>query len=150
MDDGLTVQQLRRRAGLTQRQLAELSGVSQPNIAAYETGRRRPSPRMLARLDEAARPRPSRVLDRHRGDVRRIAALHRALDVQVFGSVARGEDRPGSDLDLLVTFAPDASLFDQAALVESLEDLLGVRVDVVSVAGLRPGHERIRAEARPL
>ncbi|MDK1473023.1 helix-turn-helix domain-containing protein [Streptomyces sp. 549] len=144
------VADIRRAAGLTQREFAELSGVAQPNIAAYENGTRRPSPKMLARLAAAARPRASVALARHKAEVKALAARHKALSVKVFGSVARGEDRPGSDLDLLVSFAPDASLFDQIELAQDLEDALGVKVDVVSAGGLHESHTTIAAEAKPL
>lgn len=144
------VVEIRRRAGLTQKELAALSGVAQPNIAAYEKGTRHPSAQMLARLNAAAKPRPSVALDTHRNAIRTLAIQHKALDVKVFGSVARGEDRPGSDLDLLVTFRPDASLFDLTGLAQDVEDLIGVHVDVVSDGGLREGHDDIRAQARPL
>ncbi len=145
-----TVRELRRRAGLSQRELARLSGVAQPNIAAYESGRRTPSPRMLERLAAAAKPRPSVLLTRHAQDVTAIAKKHHAVDLRVFGSIARGDDRPGSDVDLLVTFAPKASLYDHVALTEELEALLGVHVDVVSAAGLGERHDGIRQEARRL
>jgi predicted nucleotidyltransferase len=144
------VAEIRRAAGLTQRELAELSGVAQPNIAAYENGTRRPSPKMLARLAAAARPRPSVALARHKAEVKAVATRHKALGVKVFWSVARGEDHPGSDLDLLVSFAPDASLFDQSELAQDLEDTLGVKVDVVSAGGLDDRHSTILAEAKPL
>ena len=144
------VAEIRRRAGLTQNQLADLSGVAQPNIAAYENGTRRPSAKMLARLAAAAKPRPSLVLAKHRATIERIARQHKALDVKVFGSAARGDDLPGSDIDLLVRFAADASLFDQVGLAQDLEDALGVGVDVVSEGGLRLGHDHIRREARAL
>lgn len=143
----LSVADLRRRAGLTQQELASLSGVAQPNIAAYEKGTRNPSAQMLERLAAAAKPRPSKVLDRHREAIRALAARHKALDVKVFGSVARGEDRPGSDLDLLVTFRPDASLFDLTGLAEDVEELTGIHVDVISDGGLHEGHDEIRAQA---
>ncbi len=144
------VREIREQAGLTQQQLADLSGVAQPNIASYENGSRRPSPKMLARLAAAARPRPSGALKRHRQEISELAARHKALSLKVFGSVARGDDLPGSDVDLLVTFGPGATIFDQVELKHDLEDLLGVGVDIVSDAGLRAGHERIREEARPL
>ena len=70
--------------------------------------------------------------------------------MKVFGSVARREDRPGSDVDLLVEFGPDATLFDQVGLGQDVEELLGVHVDVVSVGGLRADHDKIRSQARPL
>lgn len=144
------VVQIREKAGLTQRELAELSGVAQPNIAAFERGTRTPSPAMLERLTRSAKPRPSKVLAKHRVKVAEIATKHKAVTVKVFGSIARGKDRPGSDIDLLVTFAPDATLHDQVELAQDVEDLLGVSVDVVSEGGLREQHEAIRREARAL
>lgn len=145
-----SVAEIRRRAGLTQQQLAELSGVAQPNLAAYEKGTRRPSPKMLARLRLAAKPRPALVVAEKKAEIAAIAKRHKALEIRVFGSVARGDDSPGSDVDLLVRFAPGASLFDQVELEQDLVDLLGVGVDVVSEGGLRAGHEQILHEAKPL
>ena len=81
-----------------------------------------------------------------------IAGRHGARNLRVFGSVARGEAGPESDLDLLVEMEPGRSLLDHIALIQDLEEeVLGCRVDVVTEAGLR---ERIRPrvlrEARPL
>jgi predicted nucleotidyltransferase/DNA-binding transcriptional regulator YiaG len=150
-DSGGIVARLRMDAGLTQKELADLSGVAQSNIAAYESGRRQPSPTMLARLSQAAQPRPSTMLARHRVQVRALGKKHHADRIRVFGSVAAGRDRSGSDLDLLVRFSPGASLFDQVNLASEAEALLGVHVDVVSEAGLRgPRGEGIAAQARPL
>ena len=76
-----------------------------------------------------------------------IAAAARrrgARDVRVFGSVARGEERPDSDVDLLVTLEPGRTLLDLARLELELEDLLGRPVDVVTAEGLR---EPVRAAA---
>lgn len=67
--------------------------------------------------------------------------------MRVFGSVARGEDVSGSDLDLLVTLAPEADVFDLADLTLALQDLLGVKVDVVSERGLTDRGSDIRREA---
>ena len=75
------------------------------------------------------------------------AARNRAEAVAVFGSVARGEDTPTSDIDFLVQFAPAASLMDLVRLQDELEALLGCRVDVVSVGGLKDRDEHIRREA---
>lgn len=102
---------------------------------------------MLARLLAAARPRPSALLAEHRVEVVAAAARNRATNVRVFGSVARGEDTPDSDVDLLVTFQPGASLLDQAGLVEDLQDLLGVHVDVVSDRALKERDAGALAEA---
>ena len=69
----------------------------------------------------------------------------------VFGSVARGEDGPESDIDLLVTLPSGASLFDIGALEAGLTALLVERVDLVPDDGLRPhSREEILAEAVPL
>lgn len=69
----------------------------------------------------------------------------------MFGSVARGDETESSDLDLIVRFEPDRSLFDHGSLLMDLQDLLGVKVDVVSEGGMR---ERFRnhvlREAVPL
>lgn len=76
------------------------------------------------------------------------AQRHRASNVRVIGSIARGEGSEASDLDLLVSFSPDASLFDHAALVNELEDLLGCSVDIASDTGLRPRvRDRVLKEA---
>jgi uncharacterized protein len=69
-------------------------------------------------------------LRRHHTEILGIAQSRTARRIAVFGSVARGEARPGSDLDLLVDFEPGASLVDHVGLCQDLEDLLGVRVDV--------------------
>ena len=65
----------------------------------------------------------------------------------MFGSVARGEARPDSDLDLLVDFGPGTSLLDHVGLFQDLEELLGVRVEVVTRSVLKPRDDSIRAEA---
>jgi predicted nucleotidyltransferase len=71
--------------------------------------------------------------------------------VRVFGSVARGEARPESDLDLLVEFEADRSLLDLIGLELDLRDLLGSHVDVTTVASLKDRiRPRVLAEAVPL
>lgn len=79
------------------------------------------------------------------------ASRYGAGNVRVFGSVLRGAETPGSDIDLLVEFAPDRSLFDLVGLQLDLETLLGRRTDVVTEASLSPYlRERILLEARLL
>ena len=68
----------------------------------------------------------------------RIAARHGASQVRVIGSVARGEARPDSDVDLLVTWSEGTSLLDQAALMLELESLLGRKVDIASDGWVKP------------
>lgn len=91
------------------------------------------------------------LLKAKREEILRIAARHGARNVRVFGSAARGEAGPDSDLDFLVEMDPGKSLFDLGGLLSDLEGLLGCKVDVVTEKGLR---ERIRArvlrEAVPL
>jgi predicted nucleotidyltransferase len=59
-------------------------------------------------------------------------------NVRVFGSVARGEDREDSDIDLLIDFAPGTSLLTLAALERELAKLLGTHVDVVPADSIKP------------
>jgi predicted nucleotidyltransferase len=78
----------------------------------------------------------------------RVAAKYGVRNVRVFGSVACGEDREVSDLDVLVEFEPGRSLLDQVGFQQDLELLLGCRVDVVAEGGNSPYLEaRIRREA---
>ncbi len=130
------IRKARAAAGLTQQQLAARAGLRQPNIAAYETGARIPSQRMVGRILRAAPSRPSLLLREHRDEVMALAGRFRAERVRVFGSVACGQDTADSDLDLLVTFRPGADIFDQGGLTAALEALLGRRVDVVSEGAL--------------
>jgi predicted nucleotidyltransferase len=147
---GQAIQQAREAAGLSQSELAVRSGVAQPNISAYESGVRRPSPKMVQRLVSAARPRPSAILAANRVAALALAEANKAADVRVFGSIARQEDTPDSDVDILVRFRDGASLLDQSNLAIELSELLGVHVDVVSEGGLRDRHDDIRSEAVPL
>ena len=77
-----------------------------------------------------------------------ITARHGARNVRIFGSVARGEDTPESDVDLLVEFEPGRGLLNHAALIEELQNLLGCKVDVASHNGLKPRiRQRVIEEA---
>jgi len=90
-------------------------------------------------------------LRRRRDEIAQVAARHRVGTVWIFGSVARGDARPDTDLDVLVDLGERGTLFDQAALQGSLEDLLGCPVPVISTGGLRQARaetrERIEREA---
>lgn len=73
-----------------------------------------------------------------REEIRRLAAEHGAIRIRLFGSVARGESRADSDLDLLVEMEESRSLLDRIALKQDLEDLLGIAIDVVTEKALHP------------
>jgi predicted nucleotidyltransferase len=83
-----------------------------------------------------------------RDEILRIAHLHGADRVRIFGSFALGEARPDSDVDLLVAMAPGSSLLDEVALWQDLQELLGCKVDLVTDGGLSPYlREQIMVEA---
>ncbi|MHB1166080.1 MAG: nucleotidyltransferase family protein [Candidatus Nanopelagicales bacterium] len=90
------------------------------------------------------------VVESHRDDIQAITGRHRARSVSVFGSVARGDDGPASDVDFLVELEPGASLLDLMRIQDDLEHLLGCGVDVVSVGGLKDLDDHIRREAVPV
>jgi predicted nucleotidyltransferase len=86
-----------------------------------------------------------------RREILELAARHGARNVRVFGSVARGDDRPGSDVDLLVDVEPGRTLLDVIGFEQDLQELLGRRVEVLTEGGLSPYlQERILAEAAAL
>ena len=95
--------------------------------------------------------RPSELLKLKRDEILALAAKAGAMNVRVFGSAARGDDREESDLDLLVDWSSTASLFDVGGLVADLQELLGKRVDVISAQQLHPQFRPgVLAQARPV
>jgi predicted nucleotidyltransferase len=86
-----------------------------------------------------------------RDEILIIAARHGAYNVRVFGSLVRGDDRPDSDVDLLVSRGTKISRWFPAGLILELEKLLGRRIDVVTENGLNPDlREYVLQEAVPL
>ena len=137
--------------------------MAQSVVSAYETGRREPGLRTLSRLIAATgqrltigvEPSGSRVrclpdtrlgrrLRRKRAALIAASAKRGADNLRVFGSVARGDDGPDSDVDLLVDLAPGTGLVGLGALERELADILGADVDLVPADSLKP---RVRAEA---
>ena len=95
--------------------------------------------------------KPSEALIAHRITIRDTVHRCRAANPRVFGSVMRGDDRDGIDLDLLVDALPGATLFDLGELQVELEALLGVRVDILTPGDLPASmRQRVLAEAAPL
>jgi len=91
------------------------------------------------------------LLKAKRDEILQTCAKYGAHIVRAFGSVARGEADEQSDIDLLVEFEPNRSLLDHAGLWVELQELLGVKVDVVSERGLKPCiRQRVLQEAIPL
>ena len=88
------------------------------------------------------------LLREKRQEIEQIADEHGAHSIRVFGSVARGEAGPESDIDLLVRVGPATSSWFPAGLILDLEDLLGCRVDIVTERALNPDiRERVLREA---
>lgn len=91
---------------------------------------------------------PIPLLRRHREQILELAERHGASNIRLFGSVARGDWTPESDIDLLVTLEPGRDYLDLVGLWQDLEALLGCRVDVLSDGGVSPYlKERIHSEA---
>ena len=87
----------------------------------------------------------------HREEILQSAAKRGASNLRIFGSVARGDNEPASDLDLLIDLEPGRSLFDLGGLSMDLGDLLGCEVDVAIADSLRPRvKERALRDAVPL
>ncbi len=141
---------------MSQSELAARAGTSQPAVSRYESGASSPSVKTLERLLAAAgarlelaavpverrfdarTPRMAR-LRAHRQEILAAARRHGATDVRIFGSVARGEDGPDSDVDVLVDLdVRRLGLIPVAHLADELSDLLDEQVDVVPVDALAP------------
>lgn len=155
------VLQARLQARLTQVELARRAGITQSVVSAYESGRRQPSLPMLRDLIDASgfdlvvefAQQPERLrrlsgpvgrrVRRNRAALKAAAAAVGVTNLRVFGSVARGEDGPGSDVDLLVDLPEQISLRKLIRLGDDLGALVGAEVDVVPESGLKP-HVRAR------
>jgi len=166
-DVATNIRRARTGADLSQAELAARAGTSQPALARYETGATVPTlptlERLLfacgrrLRLDAVPLTEPSAPttsvrgqlgpraaeLRRHRRRLRDAARAHGVRRVRVFGSLARGEALPTSDVDLLVELEVGRTLLDLAAFRREAEEMLGMQVDVATPDMLK---ERIRAE----
>ena len=164
------IRDARRQAGLSQAQLAAAAKTSQPAVARYEAGRAAPSLATLERLlagcgstlvvgTDARRRKPERRKTEGRiALVRRSAArLEQAAQrrgvgrIRVFGSVARGDETSGSDVDLLVDLDPGRTVLDLIGFQQDAEEILGVPVDVATARYMKPRlRTRALREARPV
>ena len=127
---------------------AAADGVSQKEIARA-IGRSQPEVSRLLRFHGRS---PLGMRLRKRAiEVRRLVAEAGGSNVRVFGSVARGSDRQGSDIDLLFSMNHPLSLIELGTLERRIGDLVGADVDLVPEAALRPDlRERALSEAVPL
>ena len=92
-----------------------------------------------------------RLIEERRDAILEIAIRHGARNVRLFGSAARGEEKPDSDVDLLVDTGPTTSSWFPAGLILDLERLLARRVEIVTDKGLNPVlRDRVLREAVPL
>lgn len=147
--------------------LARRAGTSQAAVARYESGAASPSVSTLERVLSAAAlhlelgvspaegsdlsGRRAAPLRHHRRDIARLVKAAWARNVRVFGSVARGDDVPSSDINLLIDFDLTQGLMPIVRLKRALEDLLHEPVDVAPFDLLKPSvAERALREAVPL
>lgn len=145
------LRQARAEAGLSQAALAEAANTSQAAVARYETGATAPALKTLERLLAACghrlvletEPAPARrelttsVVHEKRRELLALARRYGARNVRVFGSTARGEARPDSDIDLLVELEAGRTLLDLVALRREATELLGRPTDVTTAEMLR-------------
>ena len=88
------------------------------------------------------------MIQMHRDEIIKVAMMHGARNIRVFGSVARGEADEKSDVDFLVDLESGRSLLDLGGLLMDLKDVLGRDVDVVTEKGLNPRiRDRVLREA---
>lgn len=166
---GHLLRQARQQAGLTQAQFASRAGTTQSVISAYESSSRQPSLVTLTdlvaatgyeldvraldprrRLDRLTGPVGRRVR-RHRSQLVATAAAHGLTRLCVFGSVARGEDRADSDLDLLAAFPPGHGADRTGTSPRGAGVGAGVVCRLVPTDGRKPDVAgRVAAEAVPL
>ncbi len=86
-----------------------------------------------------------------RHEILAIAARHGVTEIRIFGSTARGDEGPTSDVDILVDVGPNRGPWFPGGLIAELETLLGRPVQVITVRGLNPLlRQRVLAEAVPL
>ena len=90
------------------------------------------------------------LVSEKRTEIRSIATENNAIDIKVFGSVAKGLDDDQSDVDFLVVMAERPSLFDLGGMQFALSALLGVDVEVITEASLKARDAYILQEAVPL
>lgn len=147
---GELLRRAREDIGYTQSELAARAGTSQAALSAIEGGSRIPGVELTDRLLRAALLRPSIPLAFYAEELRSLAAQHGLDQLRVFGSVARGDDGPDSDVDVLARRIPGASALDVLSFPEAAASLLGFPVDLVLDDSRGAALEAIGKAAVPL
>ncbi|MDF1705974.1 MAG: nucleotidyltransferase domain-containing protein [Aeromicrobium sp.] len=122
--------------GSSQTQIAEVLGISQPAVS-----------QQLRHAPDLAGVHPELLVEAAAPVLRALAAELGYARLAVFGSVARGEARPDSDIDLLVEAPEGTSTFDFLRLKQLLEQVLEREIDLISYGGLKPIDDDIRRDA---
>lgn len=154
---GALLREARRDSCLSQTELARRANVAQSVISAYESDQREPALTTLRRLIEATghrlvitferdpRSRPGlpdtrlgRRLRQNRKALLASAARYGATNLRIFGSVARGDERPDSDIDMVVDISQKMGLITLRSLENEFREILGVPVDLSVSSELRP------------
>lgn len=142
---------MRREAlGLSQRDLSRETGIPQPSIAAAESGARKQSEAVDQQLRQHLVVCPYQLLDLLEGDAKKLFLQFGVKNPRVFGSVARGQDRPESDIDFLATIPRGTGIFAVARLKEQLEELFTIPVDIVADDSVGAALDQAKKEAVPL
>ncbi|GAA2531733.1 nucleotidyltransferase domain-containing protein [Mycolicibacterium diernhoferi] len=127
-------------AGMPQRQIAAALGISQPAVS-----------QQLRFAPELAEVHPADLLNAATPILKVLAADRGYQRLAVFGSVARGTARPGSDIDLIVEAPEGTSSFGFLQFKQLIEQVLGREIDLVEYGGLKPNlDDDIRREMVPL
>lgn len=156
MDISKELVRYRQEAGLSQRALATRSGVASSTVARIESGRLQPSTEVARQLlhelglQLVVANTARSALAKHRRDLRHLLAGHGCHNPRIFGSVARGDDGPDSDLDILCRTDDGFSLLDLVEASEAAEALLGCRVDIIDDRGSGDVLASAQREAIPL
>lgn len=131
--DLFSVWMRRRREllGITQEDLASLTGISQPNLSAYEKGARIPSAGMRQRIMDAMVMRPSQALEACQDEILDLFEEYGQRNPRVFGSVAYGDDNPDSDIDFILAPGGEALGFRYYRLMLKLMETTTFPVDII-------------------
>jgi len=131
VDYGRWVRTRREILGLSGADLCRQARMAPGHLSAIESGSRGAGDVVRSRINEVLQMRPRQAVARRAEQIAQTFDRYGQPHPQVFGSVARGDDTPDSDIDLVTTFDSSFGLFAKYALVRELRELLTFPVDVV-------------------